>query len=371
MADNKIRVGIIGANVNYGWGTRAHVPALKALPQFELKAVCTTHQDTADETAKQFGIPLAFSDPGALVKHPEIDLVSVCVRVPSHHDLVMAALDAGKHVFCEWPLGANIDQASRMAELAERKGVRHMVGLQARGAPAVSRARDLVAQGYVGEVLSCTMIVSTPNWGGTLQEAGAWLADRTKGATPLSIPGGHSIDALCYCLGDFREVSAVSATRRKNPVIAETGKRIEMTAADQIVIAGVLASGALASIHITAGTANGTAFLLEIHGTEGDLVIAPTNPRQRTGVQIGEMVLRGAPRQERQLSDLPIPDSYRWSGSSVPSGPPFNVAQLFAKLNESIQQAKPASPDFADAVRLHRLLDTIEQAAASGQRQTL
>jgi predicted dehydrogenase len=101
MTASKIRVGIIGANVHYGWGNSAHIPALKALPEFEITAVCTSRRETADETAKQFGIPFAFDDAAKLVQHPNVDLVSICVRVPFHHQLGMAALEAGKHLFCE------------------------------------------------------------------------------------------------------------------------------------------------------------------------------------------------------------------------------------------------------------------------------
>ncbi len=103
MATEKIRVGIIGANVRYGWGRDTHIPALSALPEFEITAVCTSRQETADETAKHFGIPHAFADPYKMVQHPDVDLVSICVRVPFHHQLGMAALNAGKHLYCEWP----------------------------------------------------------------------------------------------------------------------------------------------------------------------------------------------------------------------------------------------------------------------------
>ena len=141
MATEKIRVGIIGANVRYGWGRDAHIPALSALPEFEITAVCTSRQETADEAAKHFGIPHAFADPYKMVQHPDVDLVSICVRVPFHHQLGMAALHAGKHLYCEWPLAATTEQAQQMRDLAIRKGVHHMVGLQARG-PASSIASE-------------------------------------------------------------------------------------------------------------------------------------------------------------------------------------------------------------------------------------
>src|ERR1700742_1388271 len=81
MTTEKIRVGIIGANVRYGWGRDAHIPALSALPEFEITAVCTSRQETANETAKHFGFPHAFADPDKMLQHPDVDLVSICVRV--------------------------------------------------------------------------------------------------------------------------------------------------------------------------------------------------------------------------------------------------------------------------------------------------
>jgi hypothetical protein len=120
MTTERIRVGIIGANVRYGWGRDAHIPALSALPEFEITAVCTSRQETADETAKHFGIPHAFADPYKMVQHPDVDLVLISVRVPFHHQLGMAALRAGKHLFCEWPLAATTEQAQQMRDLAVR-----------------------------------------------------------------------------------------------------------------------------------------------------------------------------------------------------------------------------------------------------------
>src|SRR3954469_23544515 len=156
----KIRVGIVGATVTpggSGWGANAHVPALKALPDFELKAVCTAHEETAKASAAAFGAELAFHDIEQMIAHPDIDLVVVVVRVPGHHSLVMSALEAGKSVFCEWPLGASVAEAEDMATLARERSVSTAVGLQARSDPAFMYARELVQQGYVGEVVSATM----------------------------------------------------------------------------------------------------------------------------------------------------------------------------------------------------------------------
>jgi predicted dehydrogenase len=208
MATERIRVGIIGANVRYGWGRDAHIPALSALPEFEITAVCTSRQETADETAKHFGIPHAFADPYKMVQHPDVDLVSICVRVPFHHQLGIAALNAGKHLYCEWPLAATTEQAQQMRDLAVRKGVRHMVGLQARGAREFNRVRDLVAEGYVGKVLSCTMIVTTPTWGADFTLDWAYMADRSNGNTLMTSPGGTQLTRRASALESSKSCPA-------------------------------------------------------------------------------------------------------------------------------------------------------------------
>ena len=370
MAISKIRVGIIGANVHYGWGSSAHIPALKGLPDFEIIAVCTSRQETADETARHFNIPFAFHDPARLVQHPDVDLVSICVRVPFHHQLGMAALEAGKHLFCEWPLAATTEQGRQMLDLAERKGLRHMVGLQARGAPALNRVRDLIAEGHIGKPLSCTMVVATPNWGSEFTSSRAYLADRSTGATLMTIPGGHSIDALCFCLGEFKEVSSLAATQRKQVKNIETGETFQMTSPDQVLVNGVLENGAVASVHIKGGTANGIGFLFEIQGTDGDLIIGPARPRPGSSVQISELSIKSS-REGKPLEDVAIPESYRWVPPPVPAGPPFNVGQLFVRMAEEIRDSKPTELDFALAVKRHHLLDVIQRASDTGQRQAV
>ena len=166
MATNrKIRVGIIGANPSRGFASVAHIPALQSLPDFEICAVCTTRQDSAEAAARHYGVPLAFCGAEKLAQHTDVDLVTVSVKVPDHYLPVMAAIEAGKHVYCEWPLGRNTDEAVRMRDAANRKGIRHAVGLQGQVSPAINYTKDLIADGYVGRVLSATMIGCRPELG--------------------------------------------------------------------------------------------------------------------------------------------------------------------------------------------------------------
>src|SRR5687768_5949865 len=212
---DKIRVGIVGATVTQGgsgWGANAHVPALKAVPGYELKAVCTAHEDTAKASAAAFGAERGFHRFSEMAAHPEVDLIVVCVRVPGHRDLVMAGLQAGKAVFCEWPLGRNLAEAQEMAALARQRSLKTVIGLQGRSDPAIRYARDLVADGYIGEVLTASLTTAVP---AVLQRGPGriWQGVRANGANTLTIAGGPAIDALCAVVGEFAEVSARLATR--------------------------------------------------------------------------------------------------------------------------------------------------------------
>src|SRR5438132_1006627 len=151
----KIRVGIIGANPDRGWAVQAHIPALKSLSEdFEITALSTSRRESADDAGKRFGVPLTFDSHQELVNSAAVDLVSVTVKVPNHLELATAALEAGKSVYCEWPLGNGLEEAQTLAALAKKQGVLAVAGLQARSAPAVTYVRDLIAQGYGGHTLS-------------------------------------------------------------------------------------------------------------------------------------------------------------------------------------------------------------------------
>jgi predicted dehydrogenase len=127
---SKLRVGVVGANIHEWWGARVHVPVYQALPETEVVAVCNSRLETAQEACQHFGIPQAFNDYNQLAQSPEIDAVSISTRVSLHHPIAMAALSAGKHVFCEWPLAVASDQASEMLSLAQANRLQHGITLK-------------------------------------------------------------------------------------------------------------------------------------------------------------------------------------------------------------------------------------------------
>src|SRR5205085_5522126 len=192
----------------------------------------------------------------------------------------------------------------------------------------------------------------------------AYLNDKQNGATLLSIPLGHTVDALCHCLGEVRELSATMTVRRTSFTVAGTGERKPMTAADQVCISGLIEGGAALAIHYRGGVSRGTNLLWEINGTEGDLQLTGDGGH----AQIFELTVRGGKGARASLEVLPVPEQYRWA---PPQGPATNAAQAYARFARDYREGTHLCPTFDDAVMRHRLLNAIETAAATGQRQTL
>src|SRR5438067_13693179 len=213
IPESRLGVGIVGVSPVRGWAATAHIPALRALPSYEIRALSAHNPESARAAGEAFGLSAVFTDHEQLVSRPNIDVVAVTVKVPHHRELVSAALAAGKAVYCEWPLGRDLDDARAMAALAAEQGVRTVVGLQARQAPAIQFVRQLLSDGYVGEVLSTTM-VGLSVAGDVLGRPNTYMLDRANGANELTIAFGHCVDLLDHVLGEFADLSAVTDLRR-------------------------------------------------------------------------------------------------------------------------------------------------------------
>ena len=358
---NKIRLGFVGANVRSTWSSQSHFPALLASPDVELTAVCTTKSESAEEARQAFGAKLAFHDFRAMVVSPEIDAVAVVVRVPSHYEATKAAIESGKHVYTEWPLGRTTAEAEELATLARAKGVQTAVGLQSRVSPALLYIKEQIESGYVGEVLSCHVT--------TMRQAalerpssGNWQRDASMGANTLTIATGHVIDALRFVVGNFTRVACLVTTQVKQWYETDTQQLVEVTSPDNVRVSGQLESGAAASVHVAAVPWAGSGFRMEIYGREGTLVTTGSVSSQR-----GEMLRVQGARGSHELRDLAIPERFVYVPAGFPPGDPFNVGQMYALFAEAIRTGQSRLPTFDIAVDLHRFIDTIKQASATGR----
>jgi predicted dehydrogenase len=366
MAAQRFNVGIIGVQPGRSWAARAHIPALRALPEsFDLVGIANTSLASAQKAADEMGIPKAFAGVAELLAAPEIDIVTVAVKVPHHLEIVKAAIAAGKHVYCEWPLGNGLHEAETLADLARKKGVLGVVGTQTRLAPEIAYLTQLMPDGFIGEILSTTIVARGGGWGGVIpqKKTGGYLLDRANGATMLTIPVGHVLAALHQVLGEVVRVSSVLATRRSSALVADTGERLPMSAPDQVLVSGVLASGAPVSIHYRGGMPrDGEGLLWEINGTEGDIRVAgPTGHAQMV-----PLVLKAARQDEKTFQAVEIPASFR---AGFPEDVvPGNVARIYAKMAQDLTAGTRTAPSFDDAVAIHRIIAAIEKSAEDGQR---
>ena len=358
---SKLRLGIVGADAKgQGWAPIAHFPALRALPEYEIAALCTAHEDTARAASERYGVAKSYHDYREMFASPDIDVVSAVVRAPNHHEVVMAALAAGKPVYCEWPLGATTAQAEEMAALARANGVRAVVGLQAHVDPALRYVRDLIAQGYVGEVLAVTMAMISP---GLPERAKSkvWEREIAGGVSALTIRGMHSMEALCVCVGEFAELTGRVSTQIKQWRVVGTDELVDVEVPDNVIVAGTLQSGAAVSAHIATVPGPTPGFRLEIYGRDGMLHVSTSGAPQRDANRI--MGARG----KGPLAPVEVPAHYVEVPADTPAGPPHNVAHLYRRLAKAIRDNRPVEPDFDHALKRHRLIDAIVRSSKEGR----
>ncbi len=362
---DKVRVGLIGASVRGTWSARSHLPALQSSSDVELAAVCTTRADSAEAARQAWGARLAFDDYRKMIASPEIDAVAVVVRVPSHYAPTKAALEAGKHVYCEWPLGRTTPEAEELAASAKANGLVTAVGLQARVNPAILHMKELIAAGYVGEIMAIHVSLMRD---GVLSRPSnrTWQRDAELGANTLTIANGHTVDAMRFVAGDFRQLSALVATQAKQWLDTGTNTWLDVTSPDNVLVSGRLANGAVASVHIGAIPFAGSGYRMEIYGRDGTLVVAGEDLPQ-----LSKVSLHGA-KSGSTLLPISVPERFSFTAPGTPSGEAFNVGQMYTAFAQAIRNRATGNgvnrpPDFATAVELHHLVDAMKQASDSGR----
>jgi len=356
-----IGVDIVGLSTSGGWGAAAHVPALAAVDGLELRGLVAGSAASSRTAGAAYGVR-GHPSVQDLAADEDVDLVVVAVRTPRHRAVVLPALDTGVAVHTEWPFAVDLREALEM-RAAVAPGTPTFVGLQGRSSPTFRWLADLVADGYVGEVLSTTVVAAASEWGTPVSERMLYTLDRTLGATMLSIAFGHMIDAVSMVVGEPQDVVATTATRRPRVPLASTGRTVPMTAEDQIAVSGTLPGGAVLSVHHRGGTAQGPAFSMTVDGTEGTLEIT-----SRAHPHITPVRVRGS-RGHAPLAELQPAGRYdlfpHLQGTAI-----HTVAHSYAAIRDDLRHGTAVAPDFAHAVVRHRLLDAVARSAATGRRVT-
>lgn len=161
-----IRVGIIGLGISQSdftpglWAAKAHFPYLQASPAFRITAVANSSAKSAQTSIDHYKLGSdvkAYGSPSDIAADPNVDFIVVSVRVGTHYALTKPALLAGKDVYVEWPLAATLSQAEELTALAKEKGVKNIVGVQARASPLVIKLRSILKNNEIGTILSSTV----------------------------------------------------------------------------------------------------------------------------------------------------------------------------------------------------------------------
>jgi len=319
--------------------------------------VATRNERSAQGAAQAFGAERWFSDPFELIQDDQIDVVTIAVKVPSHRELVLAALRAGKTVFCEAPLGRTDAEAEEMARAA---GSLHTaIGLQGRLNPAVRRAAQLISSGKIGRALNARVVSSNLGFGPALPSSYDFFNKASSGANLLTINGGHTLDLLEAVLGPIIEIDARTEILWPAVKLTDTGEESLRETADYVTVLGKTQSGAVFTAEIYGGVApQDTRSSFEIRGSEAWLSLTSDHPY---GIHAGNPTLR---------SNIPFvtPDEPAVSGGFM--GTAINVGEVYAHLVRDLREGTYTTPGFDHALRNARLIETIRRAAneASGRR---
>lgn len=358
VTQNQIRIGIIGANAQRGWAKVSHIPAIDGIPGLKLAAVATSNEQSARQAAESFGADLWYSDPLAMIRDERIDLITISVKVPAHRELVLAALEAGKAVYCEAPLGRSVAEAEEMAAAA---GALHTaIGLQGRLNPAVRRAAELVSSGSLGRLLNARIISTNVGIGPEMPASYDFYNKTSSGANTVTISGGHTLDLVEAILGAIIEVDARTEILWPVVKLTDTGEESVRETADYVSVLGKTHGGAVFTADIYGGVApESIRSSFEIRGSEGWLRLTSDHPYSFQGGDI------------KLTSSVPfaIPEEASASGGFM--GAAINVGEVYASLVRDLRAGTYSTPGLEHALHNARLIEAVMRAGERGERQNV
>jgi predicted dehydrogenase len=345
-----VRVGVIGA----GFGSVVHIPALQRVPGTEVAAIVARRAERAHVAAAQYGVPQALTDFRELLRDPAIDAVVVATPPYLHHTMVISAVDAGKHVLCEKPMARNLAEARDMEKIAANAGVAAMVNHEFRFSPVRMRVKQLIDEGFIGEPQSASFTV----FRSSLNDPGGipfnWLMEQDKAGGMLGAVGSHHVDALRWWFGEVKAVAGAVSTMVKRRRLPESMQLAPVDADDNFSVLLKFANGALGSIHYTATAAVELSDQIILSGSDGMLMIANDNR------------LYGG-RREDGLRELDAPEPEAAFDATFDHPLAYPTMLLHREWINAIRTGEPASPSFADGVKVQEILDGALRSSQQGR----
>ncbi len=348
-SEQTVRVGIIGL----GRVSNAHIEGYAELDHARIAALCDIDEERIHTAIDQHGLEDVFTTTSytELLAHQGIDAVSVPLPDHLHHQVVLKAIKADKHVLCEKPLAMNAAEAEEMLNAAEDAGVVHAVHMQRRYNPAVRYVHDLVADGRLGELrhFRCRMSVHRISDPDVELE---WRLQADRGCYGvLGDLGAHALDLAHFTMGDLAgemvAAAAMGAIFIERRALEDEAGSGEVTAWDAINFANRYDSGTLGSFQLSRFSPGFSAF--EIDGQDACVRVSPHTPAGTVEIY------------ERQPRDDQVPAS-EYTAQEIPKRYQ-DGATLFGSFIDAIREGGDAAPNFADGLRVARELDAIHHAA--------
>ena len=363
--------------VGYSFMGKAHSNAWRNVGAFHPECPPVRQQvlvgrdpSAVKEAADRYGWAESATDWRSIIEHDDIDIVDICTPGHLHHDIALAALEAGKHVLVEKPLANSLAEAEAMvaaADAAERRGVLSMVGFNYRRVPALALARELIAAGRIGDVRQ-VRAAYLQDWLADASAPMTWrLRRETAGSGALGDLGSHVVDQVQTLLGS--PVTSASGNLHTFVTSREGEAGPEPVTVDDAAWATLgTASGAVASVEasrMATGRKNG--LTVEVYGTAGSLSF----DLERLNELCVQDELGGPLAGQRRV--LVTEESHPYLSAWWPPGHTRGWDHTFtsqaADFLTAIATGTPPSPSFADGLAVQRVLAAIEQSAAgSGAR---
>jgi predicted dehydrogenase len=335
----KVRVGVLGTGIiirDY------HLPVLQDNPRAEVVAAGNLHPESLHQLAHRFGIPTAYTDWQAMADDPGIDAVVIGLPNYLHAPVTVQMLEAGKHVLCEKPMALTVAEGEQMVAASRRSGRKLMIAHMWRFDREILWLRDLVASGALGKVFR---VKSHAIWLYEGPPPGSWfVTQKFAGGGALADMGIHSIDTLCYLLGDARPTQ----------VFANVGTHFRDIEVDDTATVLVEFEGGIVGL-IEAGWyhlyADGLEGYTQIYGTKGYARALPSE--LHTHVEGVWSVTRPQMPPRKQQCDLPM---YQ--------------AQMDHFLTSILEDREPSSGG-EDGLQAMRVLEAAYRSARAGQAVAL
>jgi predicted dehydrogenase len=353
-----IRVGIVGV----GWGSMVQVPAFRATEGFEVAALCARRPERVADAGQRWGIDDLSTDWQRFVQRDDLDLISVCTPTDLHHEQVLAALKAGKHVLCEKPVALDEASAREMAEVAEAAGVATAVCFEGRWSREKLPVWGMVDEGLLGDPYFARMTIAADYWHPSHAQQSEWMYRLDRGGGYLLGMAAHDIDYLC-CL--FGEPEAVCADVRATvPVRTRPdGSTFEADADDTANLLLRLRSGVHAVISLSVmGLHTGSRYRFEAFGSDGAIDL--------DGTLFGGRVLASkagdeAPWEVAGSDRMPLGDA----GAIPPSGKRATPIRALALMLEDWLPALRGGqargvPTLRDGWVVQRVIDAARRSSA-------